>query len=1066
MKLDFRQRLLGTTLLVGANLLATPALAQTVPPPTDSPTDVTNPSGPVEAQPTPAVSATGEPVKESQDIIVTGSRIPQPNLEAVSPVTVVSDQDVKLSGATRIEDVLGGLPSVQPSQGAGVSNGATGAAEVDLRGLGSKRTLVLINGRRLMPGDPFTASSADLNVIPAALVKRIEVLTGGASSVYGADAVAGVTNFIMDTEFTGIRLDATYGLYQHSNDCPGITNGRTVCDALLTRQGQGLVGYGFPRGSVADGGSFDGTVSIGAKFDDGRGHAMAYFGYRKVNAVTQARRDYSACGLSGSGNPTCGGSATSREGNALLFNNGVTSGTSTFFTFGPNRTLQNGLTLFNFAPYNYYMRPDERYIGGAFANYEVDDAIKPYLEFMFMDDHTLAQIAPSGDFGNTFTLNCDNPLMSAQAQGIVCSPENLINGFIGTFPLAAGAAYNPNPGNPPITFFDARGNTYNQGYFNLLRRNVEGGPRISDLTHTNFRGVLGTRGDLSNAWSYDAYFQFGRTNYTQVYRNEFSQARLNRALNVVNVDANGVVVPVGTPGSVIECRSVLDNTDPNCIPYDIFGTPSQAAVNYLNVFGVITGKTNEQIAHFDITGKLGEMGFQTPWSDDGVGINVGAEWRKESLSLDPDQSFQTGDLTGQGAPTLPVNGAFHVGEVFGEVQVPLVRHNFIDELSLTAGYRKSWYKLDTGRSYDTDTYKIGVEFAPVRDIRFRAAYNRAVRAPNIQELFAPQFVGLDSSDDPCAGHPIAPTEFGCLAPGAPGGTQMIVGQNTPLNPAAQYNGLLGGNVDLNPEKATTKTVGVVLQPRFLPRFAATVDWYNIKVVGAIQGFGADAILINCVNDSTATTPAASCALIHRNPAGSIWLSPSGFVIDLPHNVGGVVAEGIDVGASYSHPLGGLGNLSASFIGTYVKKYVTDDGLNPAYDCRGFYGATCGSPILKWRHNVRATLQMPMGIGVSVGWRYVGKVKNERLSSDAVLGGPVAQLGARVKAYNYFDLATTYNVGEHYNLRLGVNNIFDINPPLFPNSRGACSVVFCNGNTYGGTWDALGRYFFAGITLDF
>ena len=1062
MKLDFRQRLLGTTLLVGANLLATPALAQDVPPPAEgTPTDVTQPSGPVEAQPTPATSATGEPVQESQDIIVTGSRIPQPNLESASPVTVVSNQDVKLSGATRIEDVLNSLPSVQPSQASGVSNGATGAATVDLRNLGSKRTLVLVNGRRLMPGDPNSASqAADLNVIPSALVKRVEVLTGGASSVYGADAVAGVVNFIMDTDFTGIRLDAQYGVYQHENKCPTISNGRSICDALLARQGQGLRGYGFPTGSVADGGSFDGTVSIGAKFDDGRGHAMAYFGYRKVNPVLQARRDYSVCALGGTGNPRCAGSATSAEGNALVFSNAVTTGTSTFFTFGPNRTLVNDVTLFNYNPYNYYMRPDERYIGGAFANYEVDDAIKPYLEFMFMDDHTLAQIAPSGDFGNTFTLNCDNPLMSAQAQSVVCAPENLINGFIGNFPLATGAAYNPNPGNPPITFFDARGNTYNQGYFNLLRRNVEGGPRISDLTHTNFRGVLGTRGDLSNVWSYDAYFQYGRTNYTQVYKNEFSQARLNRALNVVNVDATGAVVPVGTAGSSIICRSVLDNTDPTCVPYDIFGTPSAAAVNYLNVFGVIEGKTNEQVAHFDITGSLGEMGFKTPWADDGVAVNLGAEWRKESLSLNPDQSFQTGDLTGQGAPTLPVHGAFHVGEVFGEVQIPIVQHNFIDELSLTAGYRKSWYKLDNGNKFDTDTYKIGAEFAPVRDVRFRAAYNRAVRAPNIQELFAPQFVGLDASDDPCAGFAITATDYGCLAQG------MVVGQNTPLNPAAQYNGLIGGEPSLLPEKATTKTVGVVLQPRFLPRFAATVDWYNIKIDGAIQGFGADAILTNCVNDTTATSVAASCALVHRNPAGSIWLSPDGYVIDLPHNVGGVETQGIDGSASYSHPLGGIGNLSASFVGTYVKKYVVQDGLNPAYDCAGFYGAICGNPFPKWRHKVRAGVQTPFGLGVSVQWRYVGKVKSERLSDDVVLGGPVVQLGRKVKAQNYFDLATTFDIGDHYNLRLGVNNIFDRDPPLFPNARGACAVATCNGNTYGGTYDALGRYLYAGVTLDF
>src|SRR5581483_1605536 len=173
----------------------------------------------------------------------------------------------------------------------------------------------------------------------------------------------------------------------------------------------------------------------------------------------------------------------------------------------------------------------------------------------------------------------------------------------------------------------------------------------------------GTRGDLSNVWSYDAYFQYGRTDYSQVYRNEFSARRLQNALNVVNVNpSTGQVVPVGTPGSVIECRSVLDQTDPNCVPYDIFGTPSQAAINYLNVYGVITGTTSEQVADANVTGQLGEMGIQTPWSDEGVGVNFGTEYRKESLDLNPDQEFQTGDLTGQGAPTLPVSGNFRVLE--------------------------------------------------------------------------------------------------------------------------------------------------------------------------------------------------------------------------------------------------------------------------------------------------------------------------------------------------------------------------------------------------------------------
>ncbi|WP_310467289.1 TonB-dependent receptor plug domain-containing protein [Sphingomonas sp.] len=385
--------MLATTLLVGASVLATPAFAQDVPPTDGTPTDVTNPSGPVEAQPTPSTAAEGAPVEEAQDIVVTGSRIPQPNLEAQAPVTVVTNQDIKLSGASRVEDLLNSLPSVSAEQSSGVSNGATGTATVDLRGLGSKRTLVLVNGRRLLPGDPFQTSSADLNFIPSSIIKRVEVLTGGASSTYGADAVAGVVNFIMDTNFSGIRFDGQYSVYQHQN------NNKTLPDLLDLRQAAGFAGFGYPKGSVVDGGAFDGTVSIGTGFDDNRGHAVAYFGYRKVRAVTQARRDYSACvlqisdggadsdgdgqGFDRSGRPLqCGGSLTNRFGTAIFYvptsdGNEGTTPTSTIGLLGPNTLNQGVVDRYNFAPTNYFQRPDERYTAGVFANYDISDQIKP-----------------------------------------------------------------------------------------------------------------------------------------------------------------------------------------------------------------------------------------------------------------------------------------------------------------------------------------------------------------------------------------------------------------------------------------------------------------------------------------------------------------------------------------------------------------------------------------------------------------------------------------------------------------------------------------------------------------
>jgi len=488
MKHNLRDSLLASTIIAGAILGGAPAFAQTAP------------------GTAPGAAAVDTTAGDEQTIVVTGSRIPQPNLESVAPITVVNNQDIKLQGTTRVEDVLNSLPSVFASQASSLSNGADGTASVDLRGLGTSRTLTLVNGRRLLPGDPSptSGSAADINIVPASLLKRVEVLTGGASSTYGADAVAGVVNFIMDTDFEGIRLDGQYSLYQHNN------RNKFMQGLINDKLAAGLPGYGFPNGSVADGGTVDATLSMGTKFGDGRGHIMAYFGYRKVKPVLQARRDYSACVLQNSraGVPTCGGSATSGNGNAIVFDDPRGTGvTSTIYTFAPGGGFNNSTSLYNFGPTNYYQRPDRRYTAGFFANYEINDAIKPYLEFMFMDDRTVAQIAPSGDFGNTLTINCDNPLMSATQHATICNPNNLINGFLGNFPLAVGAPYNdvPGPGGAPLVFTDpATGATYNQAFFQLLRRNVEGGPRQADLQHTNYRAVIGSKGDLGKGWSYDA----------------------------------------------------------------------------------------------------------------------------------------------------------------------------------------------------------------------------------------------------------------------------------------------------------------------------------------------------------------------------------------------------------------------------------------------------------------------------------------------------------------------------------------------------------------------------------
>ena len=1031
MKLDFRQRLLATTLLVGASMAATPAFAQDVPPPAPCPPGSPNcppeTVAPVEGttMATQTPSAEGEPVEAAQDIVVTGTRIPQPNLDSASPVTVVTSQEVKLQGTTRTEDLINSLPQSFAAQGSNISNGATGTATVNLRGLGTSRTLVLVNGRRLHPGDP-RAPAPDLNFIPSALVKRVDVLTGGASSVYGADAVAGVVNFIIDTEFRGLRIDGQASAFMHQND--------GNADILLANDARG---FRYPTGQSVNGGAQDISVALGTGFDDNRGHILAYATYRNQSPVLQSTRDYSFCALSGNTEANvaalgrrfnCSGSATSATG-SFFTNVGV-------FQVSGNQFIP-GTTPFNFNPYNYFQRPDERYTLGGFAEYEISETFKPYLEAMFMDDHTDAVIAPSGNFFATTTVNCDNPLLSAQQHALICQEANLVD--------ADGV-----PG--PDVFTDPLGNTFNRAVVYTARRNVEGGGRQDDVEHLSFRTVVGVRGDLDRGLAYNASGVFGKTVLSQIYRNDFSIIRLGRAMDVVTDPDTGLPV----------CRTVLTGEDPNCVPWNIFteGGVTQEALDYLQTPGLSRGNVQQKSAGIDFTVLGGEYGLQLPWSDRGISANVGGQYIKHSLLFETDTAFSTGDLAGQGGPTIGVSGDFDVRELFGEVELPIVSNSFIEEFTVRAGYRKSWYHVQDNR-FSTDTYKIEAELAPIRDVRLRGSYNRAVRAPNVIELFSAQFIGLGGTVDPCAGATPTATLAQCQLTGV---TAAQYGSIV-ANPANQYNSRFSGNPDLLPETADSYTFGIVLQPRFIPGLAVTADYFNIKLEDAIGIIGFDTIINQCI----ATGDPFFCSRINRAPgSGSLFIGFEGFIDDPNFNTGGLHTKGLDLQASYARQIGRMGNLNASFVGTYLQDLdVTPTAFAPdvKYDCASFFGAQCGTPNPKWRHKFRLGFTLPNGIGLSGQWRYFSSVENDALSEDETLSGASNRpANNKLNARSFYDLALQARITDRYNFRIGSNNIFDTDPPV-----GGQEVVpagFGNGNTFPQVYDSLGRYIFAGFTVDF
>jgi iron complex outermembrane receptor protein len=974
---------------------------------------------PPESQTLPAIEPKRPPIEgddQTETIVVTGSRIPRMNLTAVSPVTVVGQEEVKLEGVTFTEELLNQLPMVSPGQGIFISNSSTGISTVDLRGLGAARTLVLINGRRVIPGDP-SAPVPDLNAIPSSLIKRVEVLTGGASSVYGSDAVAGVVNFILDTRLKGLRIDGQVSVFQHNNRI-----GPPIRDVLVEE------GLAFPRGSVADGGRQDIDGAYGTSFLDDRGHASVYAGYRKVDGLTEDRRDYSACTI-GYPEPDpnileCGGSFASFPGNfETLFGS---------LQVGPERTFTPGFDPFNFAPWNYYQRPDRRYIGGGFADVEINDSVSPYIEVMYMNDRTIAQVAPSANFNNTVDINCDSPLLSEQQRSLVCFEGN----FVGD-----------ERGGSPIEFTDPiTGATYNRGWLFIGRRNVEGGPRRFDLRHKNLRIVGGIKGDPSPGLSYDASYIYSRVKFSEAFTNELSATRIRRSLDVISDPSTGQPV----------CRSVLTREDPACVPWDIFafGAVTLEATTYLAQSAQRSGLVRERIANGNVTAELDHWGVRSPWAEEGPAINLGAEYRKDYIDYRPDEAYQSGDLAGSD-PATPFSGSVQVKELFGEARIPLIEHRFIERLALEGGYRQSWYSNPEHR-FSTNSYKIALEFVPLRGVRFRGSHQRAVRAPNIVELFAPTLLGGFRGDS-CAGVSPSATLEQCERTGvtaAQYGHVLAVPSNSFF-----YNAILGGNAELEPETATTRTLGVVLEPRFLPGFNATVDWFDIKVKGAVAEIGPRVILENCL----ASGDPIFCDRVHRDANGSLWLTPQGFVDDRNINIASFNVRGFDIGLNYARKLGRFGSANLEFLGSRLQKNVIDDGgLSTPQNCAGFYGFPCGIPLPHWRHIARLTWQRG-GISLSAHWRYIGGSKLAAIKYRP--GIPFTERDAKLPAFNYFDLAGIFSVGSKYELRLGVNNVFDKQPPIVTATLTGCSSG-CNGNTFPQLYDPLGRFIFVGATINY
>src|SRR5271168_3220773 len=990
-------------------------------------------------------AASTEPA-ELQEVVVTGSRIQQnPNDVSISPIISVTALEIAQTGLVRTEDLLNNLPQVVAENSSGQSISSNGTATVSLRGLGSQRTLVLIDGKRMAPGGVLgTSASPDINQIPAAMIQRVDVLTGGASAVYGADAVAGVVNFVMDTHFQGVRLDADYGYNSYKND-----NQQYL--GLLAAAGDQI-----PSSTTNAGANRSASFLAGSNFADGKGNATVYFTYLNSSPAVGYQYDYAGCTLNtpstlpGPGGLKCGGSSSSATGRFLEL--GQVAGTETIVSDstvnkavpGGAFTPYNSSYSYNYGALSYLQRQADRYTAGAFLNYDINDNANVYSEFMFARNTSQAAYGPSGAFAFlTPLISCANPLLSTQEAGVLCNPAS----------IAANQA----------SFPQATGNNI---LLYLARRSVESGPRLDNYYSNNFREVLGVKGKITEAFSYDAYAQVTITMLGDNEGNFLGAQQINNALNVIPnpTVANGgnKALPVGAP----VCASFVNGADTTCVPWNIYqpGGVTAAQLAYLQVPSSYNVVQTEYIAHVDVTGDLGKYGIQIPTASSGLVVNLGAEWREEKYIFTPDYIFQNGFASGGNGAQQPIDGQFRVGEAFTEMTLPIMDDKpGAYALSANAGYRYSSYT----DGFDTNTYKFGLEWAPIRDIRFRGGYNRAIRAPAIGELFAPSVIGAGGTADPC---------WGAAVGGLVNGHTLQFCENTGVtpaefghilaNPAAQINTSVGGNSNLTPEKADTYTAGFVVQPSFLPNFVASIDYYDIKIQNTITQLSSNTIINNC----GLTGLASLCALIHRGPGtGSLWFLTSEFVNADEVNIGTVTTKGVDVSSHYLYDIGAMGKLTFNLAGTYTNSFDTQPlPTSASFDCVGYYGTTCGAPIPKWRHVLGTTWATPWwGLDMTLRWRYIGPSNSDRTSSDPQLSQTYLASDSHIGGYTYLDFSASIPIGTAVNFRVGVNNIADKAPPVVANGNYSdCPNTSCNDNTWVGTYDTMGRYIYAHIQAKF
>ena len=970
-----------------------------------------------------------------EEVLVTGSRLTKSNVTSSVPLVQIGAEEINSRGVARIEDMVNILPNVFVSQTAEVANGATGTSTLNLRGLGSSRTLVLIDGKRLPFGSPFS-SSANVDMVPARMVERVDVVTAGASAVYGSDAVAGVVNFITKKDFEGFEFDYQYGTNYNAND-----NGymqEKLADADF-----------FDPGSTTTGAASLMSVMMGVNSDDGRGNITLFGSYEDMQSMIGKDRDTGACTLFGSADPFCGGSSNFRRYNGTI-GNGVAG---TVFqeldgTIVPIDFSRSDV-FYNYGAVNHYQRPVERWNLGASGHYEITDNVEAYFDTTYMNNKTEAQIAESASFNRPFETNCDNPLLTG---GAGPNGDGIMLGSItGTF--------DANGDFVSCLDYMAAGNDPIDVQFINSHRNIEGGPRVSTYENSSWRAIFGFRGDINDDFSFDIFGQFSATEGTRISQNDLNYNRVQQALYIVD-DGNGNPV----------CR----DSSGGCVPWNIFernadGTTAvtDEAAAFIAGVGIVTGETEQTVFGGTIEGDFTNMGIQSPMADAGLSGLIGFEMREDKLGrLADDISKISGGrgLTGTGGATLPIAGEIEVEEIFMEMSMPLITGKpMIQELGLTAGYRYSDYTTNgngLSNSFDADTYFAGISWAPNDEVRFRFNQAVAIRAPNVFDLYVGINTGLvelspvNGDGDQCSGPTPVATQAQCA------NTGLSAAQYGSVDPSAagQFNLITGGNPNLVAEEGETTTFGVVITPSMIENLSVSIDYFDIEVTDAIGSVPAQTSYDRCLT----TGDPAFCANVTRDTAGTLHLlneAPDGGLSGLSQqnvNVSTFATEGVDVNVTYMLDLSDMGSINFDYAATFLDtNYSVAIPGDDKVECAGAYAGPCGLPAPEYNHRFLATWMTPYDVNVSATWRHIGETDLYGLDD------PQGYLEDSMEERNYLDVAATYDYSENVQIRVGANNILGDDAPVTT----AAGTGTGNNNTYPGLFD-VSTYLFAGVTVKF